>query len=226
MSKPLFHGRTSEPHPREPLLPKTETHGRNSNQSRFTPITAYSCPWKLSTTPDHNRKEKLETKEPLIYAAISRLLRIEEEREKDVRDVCLSTRSLLVSIRRPPSISHFLLWQEGREVVRVVPCSLPRDTAPESQVPMLSGVPLLVARTRNRIPLALGHEGPVCHLSLRLEGAAMSSYMFNMHRASPIVSCSGFYSPRFRPVRLPFPVDFRRFFSFPFSFFNASFYSS
>lgn len=113
-----------------------------------------------------------------------------------------------------------------REVVRVVPCSLPRDAAPESQVPMLSGVPLLVARTRNRIPLALGHEGPVCHLSLRLEGAAMSSYMFNMHRASPIVSCSGFYSPRFRPVRLPFPVDFRRFFSFPFSFFNASFYSS
>lgn len=68
---------------------------------------------------------------------------------------------------------------------------------------MLSGVPLLVAYIRNRIPLSLGHEGPVCHLSLRLEGAAMSSYMFNMHRASPIVSCSGFYSPRFRPVRLP-----------------------
>lgn len=39
-----------------------------------------------------------------------------------------------------------------------------------------------------------GPRGPVCHLSLRLEGATMSSYMFNMHRAWPIVSCSGFFS--------------------------------
>lgn len=123
-----------------------------------------------------------------------------------MRDVCLSTRSaLLVSIGGPPL---FLIFSARggvaeREVVRVVSCSLPRDAAPESQVPMLSALPFLVAYTGNRIPLSLGHEGPVCHLSLRLEGAPMSSYMFNMHRASPIVSCSGFCSPRFRPVRLP-----------------------
>lgn len=134
LSKPLFHGRTSEQNMLEKnryetrFLPKTETQTEFESVPLHTYITTVPLEAIYRARPlhFHNRKEKLEGEgaaylrryqPPIGYEQKER--EKEREREREVVegcDVCLSTRSaLLVSIGGAPL---FLIFSARRRAER------------------------------------------------------------------------------------------------------------